>query len=305
MVDVIDNGRTKSKLPSQLISPTAFGTVVSAAVNCKQPFNIPANTTLNEKYDVLAVESVGVKHGKDFNLGYYGIGIGGSRSVGADTNGLEGRKVYQHKATDQAAFYPIPFLIRTIDNDIDPAVRENYRMRVVRKIGEITYVMYYLKKIGFQLFDPSVKIGTRDETTGNETEYLYEYKKEDLSPTPYELLTTNSIPLSNTYANGTGKLDLSLNNSDLNEIRNVCTILFNDVTKAAINEMYLVHGIETTFDGQIGSGGTVNYKELLSAVTSFTITEAWARDANANSTMPWYFHIGNSLPMLVAQDALV
>jgi hypothetical protein len=71
MVDVIDNGRTKSKLPSQLISPTGFGTVVSAAVNCKQPFNIPANTTLNEKYDVLAVESVGMKHGKDFSLGYY------------------------------------------------------------------------------------------------------------------------------------------------------------------------------------------------------------------------------------------
>lgn len=305
MVDVIDNGRNKSKLPSQLISPTAFGTVVSAAVNCKQPFNIPRYTTLNEKYDVLATESIGMKHGKDFALGYYGIGIGGSRSIGADTNGLEGRKVYQHKATDQAAFYPIPFIIRPIDNDIDPAIRDNFRMRVVRKIGEITYVMYYLKKIGFQLFDPTVKVGTRDEATGNETEYPYEYKKEDIEPVPYELLTNDSIPLSNTYVNGTGKLDLSLNSSDLNEVRNVCTILFNDVTKAAINEMYLVHGVETTFDGQIGSGGTVNYKELLSAVMTFSITEAWARDANANNAMPWMFYYGNSLPMLVAQDALV
>lgn len=304
MSSTTDTGRTKSKLPSTLATPFGIGIVVSAAVTTRQPFTLPQWTTLNEHYGVLADESWGQKHGKDFYLGYYGIGIGGSRSIGLGTSGLESRKVNEHKTTDENAFYPIPFVIREITNDLDPVVREMYRMRVVRKIGDKTYVMYYLKKIGFAEFDPSMKIGTRDPVTGNETERPYVPKKEDLAPTPYELTSVNSIPLTNEYVNGTGKMDLSLNEDDLNEVKNVCRILFNDASLAAINEMYLAYGVETTADGQVGETGTVNYKELQSAVVAYSVNEAWARDANANTKMPWFFHYGNSLPLLVDQSAL-
>lgn len=299
----IDNGRNKSKLPSTLIQPTAMGMAVAAAVNCKQPIDIPQYTTLNEKYGILADESIGKKHGKDFVLSYYGIGIGGSRSIGSSGSILEDRKVHQHQPTDQNAFYPIPFLIRLITDDIDPTVRDKYRMRVVRKIGDKIYVMYYLKAINFDQFNPSVKIGERDATNGNESDRPYIYKKEDLSPAPYELVDVNSVPLSNQFAKGTGKMDLTLNTDDLNEIKNVCRVLFGDASKAALNEMYLAYGIESSNDGQIGETGTVKYKELQSAIVSFNLTEAWARDANANTKFPWFFYYGNSTPLLVDMTA--
>lgn len=304
MANANDAGRTQQKLPNQLVTPNGLGIIINAALSTGQTVDIPKNTTLNELYDVLQADSVGRKNGKDFTLGYYGIGIGGSRSIGQDANGLEGRRVYQHKAVDFGAFYPIPFVIRPIAEDIDPLLRDNYRMRVVRKVGNDIYAMYYLKKIGFEEFDPTMKVGERDPANGNETERPYVPKKEDLSPKPYELTSTGNIPITNTYINGTGKMDLSLNGNDLEEIRNVCRVLFGDASKAAINEMYLAYGIETSNDGQIANGGTVRYKELQSACVSYHITEAYARDANANSKMPWFFWYGNSLPLLVAPESV-
>lgn len=293
------SGRDDQKLPNQLVTPNGIGIIINAACSTGQTVDIPKWTTMNELYEVLADESVGRKNGKDFNLAYFGIGIGGSRSIGLDSNNLEGRQVFQHKATDFGAFYPIPFLIREIGDDVDPEVRNKYRIRVVRKIGDKIYVMYYLKLIGFTEFDPSMKIGERDPATGNEVERPYIPVKEDLTPKPYQLVSTNNVPITNTYVNGTGKMDLSLNGNDLEEVRNVCRVLFNDASKAAINEMYLAYGIETRNEGDIANGGSVTYKELQSACISFQITEAYARDANSNSKLPYFFWYGNSLPLLV------
>lgn len=298
------SGRDNQKLPNQIVTPNGLGVIINAAVSTKQTVDIPANTTLNELYDILADESVGRKAGKDFQLGYFGIGISGSRSIGVDSNGLEGRRVYQHKAVDFGAFFPIPFLVRELGDDIDEAVRNKYRMRVVRKVGDKMYVMYYLKEINFEQFDPTMKVGERDPETGNEVERPYIPKREDLTPKPYELLSVNNIPITNTYINGTGKMDLSLNGNDLEEVRNACRILFGDSSKAAINEVYLAYGIETRNEGQLTEGSTVSYKELQSACVSFHITEAYARDANANSKMPWFFWYGNSLPLLVSPEAV-
>lgn len=299
------SGRDGQKLPNQLVSATGMGLIINAACTTNQTVNIPKFTTLNEKYEVLAEESLGRKNGKDFSLRYFGVGLGGSRSIGQDANGLEGRRVYQHKAVDFNAFFPIPMIARKLAEDLDPTVRDNYRMRVVRKIGDEFYVFYYLKLAGFTEFDPTMKVGERDPETGNEKERPYTPQKEDLEPTPYELTTTNNVPITNTYINGTGKIDLSLDGNDLEELRNVCRILFNDSSKAAINEVYMAYGIETVNDGQITGGATVRYKELLSAAAAFHITEAYARDANANSKMPWFFWYGNSLPLLIAPEALM
>lgn len=300
----IDTGSVKSKLPNTLITPSGIGIAVSAASTCKEDIEIPKYTTLNEHYGVLADESIGVKHGEDFALKYFGVGIGGSRSIGVGSNGLEGRKVYEHKATDCNAFFPIPLVARLIDEPLDPSVRDKYRMRVVKTVGDKTYELWYLKKAGFTEFKPSVKIGTRDPLTGNQSERPYTFRKEDLSPPPYELTSVNAIPLTNEYVNGTGKIDMSLDENDLNELRNVCRILFGDSSLAAINELYLAFGIETTHNGQVGGGGTINYKELLSAIVAYNITEAWARDANANTKMPFFFNYGNSVPLLIDQSVL-
>lgn len=291
--------RDSQKLPNQLVSATGAGLIITDALTTGQTVDILQYTTLNEKYDVLAEESLGRKNGRNFYLQYFGVGIGGSRSIGLDANGLEGRQVYQHTAVDFAPYYGIPMIGRTLDNDLDPLERDKYRLRYIRKIGDTNYVFYDLKLAGFAEFDPTMKVGERDPLTGNETERPYTPRKEDLSPTPTVLTTVNEIPITNTYINGTGKMDLSLDANDLAELRNVCSILFGDPGKAAINEIFVCYGIETTHQAQGAGSVTISYKEVLSATVAYQITEAYARDANANSKMPWFFWLGNSIPFLV------
>ena len=89
------SGRDSQKLPNQLVSATGMGLIINAALSCNQTVNILKNTTLNEKFNILADESLGRKNGRDFQLAYFGVGIGGSRAIGQDRFGLEGRQVYQ------------------------------------------------------------------------------------------------------------------------------------------------------------------------------------------------------------------
>lgn len=286
-----------SKLPSQGHTPTALGILISGAKNCDQQLNILQYQTLNEHYGVMASQAIGKKEGKDFKLGWYGIGIKGSKCIGENADGIEVRRILEHRATDNNAFKPIPFVVRELSDDIDSEKRKKYRMRVIKKIGSITYVMYYLKAISFDLYDPKVKIGYRDPVTGNSEEDDYTPKESDLSPTPYELLTTDSVPISNQYASATGILNMTLEASDLDEIRNACTILYETPSVAAISEIYLVHGIDTINQGEI-QGGTVNYAELCPACVSYQVTELYGRDTNTNNRLKIYFSYGNSVSLL-------
>ena len=288
-----------SRLPSQGHTPTSLGILISGAKNTDQPVEILKWMTLNEKYGIHPDEAIGKKDGSSFKLGWYGIGLKGSRAIGENEQGIEVRRINEHRATDNAPFAGIPFLIRELSNDIDEEKRKNYRLRVVAKIGAITYVMYYLKAIKFDLYAPSVKLGYRDPTNGNNKEDVYTPVEEDLSPKPYTLLSTDSVPTTDQYSTATGTLNLTLEADDLDELRNVCRIMYGDASVAAISEVYLCHGIDTTVNDGVGPNGTaVRYSELVPACVSYQITENYPRDSNTNNRMKLYFEYGNSVSYL-------
>ena len=79
----------RSEVPSATLTNTAMGNLINKCCATNQNITIPAFTTLNEVYNVLAQESVGVKKGRDFELKYFGIGVRGSNCVGMD--GREGK----------------------------------------------------------------------------------------------------------------------------------------------------------------------------------------------------------------------
>lgn len=286
-----------SKLPSQGHTPTALGILISGAKNCEQDFILLENTTLNEKYGVMADQATGKFNGSQFKLGWFGVGIKGSKCVGENADGIEVRRILDHTATDFAPFKPIPLCMRELENDLTEEERKNYRIRCLEKIGDKTYVKYMAKPIGFDLYTPSIKLGYRDPVTGNSDEDEYTPKKTDLTPTPYELLSTDSVPISDKYVTATGTLNLTLEAKDLDEIRNACIILYGTASVAAISEICLIHGVETKNTGEI-KGGTVKYDEICPACVSYQITELYGRDANTNNRLKLYFEYGNSISYL-------
>lgn len=291
-----------SRVPAQMVSIQPMGTNIMIAKACDQSLNIPPNTTLNEHHEVEASKSLGVKNGGDFRLGYFGVGIKGYQIVGNHpVTQIPVNYTNQHQPFDQNLFYSIPMCARPLDDDLTQQEREPYRMRTVKIIDGVPTAFYWLHTVGTDEFIPKTKRGYRNPATGNEVPEDYVYRQESLNPTPIALSSDGTVPLSNTFLMSSGILDLSLSGSQLEELRNVCRLLFGDPSLAAISEYQIVWGIESTTEGQGAGGTTFRYKELISAVTQYVVSERHARDANANGEIVLKFDLGGAYPMLLEE----
>ena len=122
---------------------TVYGLGLINAMLSNRPYNVYPNTTLNEKFNVLAKEHV-ISTSKSLvypRLKYFGIGIGGVPII----EGVDEYKFSQHSALDAALFKQIPFALKKVDNDFLPEERDKYRLRVETRIKGESYYAYYLK----------------------------------------------------------------------------------------------------------------------------------------------------------------
>jgi hypothetical protein len=296
--------QNRSEVPTQTVTNTGIGNIISKCCNTGQPLTIPQWSTLNEFYGILAQESLGVKNGRDFYLKYYGLGVRGSNTVGQDSRGVDIVKVNQHQPIDANLFVPIPLLGRTLDQDIDNITRANYRMRVVENIDGVDCVFYYLSVIDFTNYDPTQLLITRDPVTGEEKPVPFIPIKDSLfNPQPVDFTSTGNVPTSNTYQNSSAILGCSQTANMLAEIVNACLMKFKDTNYASISELGIAYGIDTQTSGQISQGATIQYTEVMSAIFAHYITERDGRNANNNTEIDMPIDHGASEPMLVYTNA--
>lgn len=289
----------RSEVPTQTSTNTLLGNLINKACVTNQKLEIPANTTLNEAYNVRASESVGVKNGRDFELKYFILGVRGSDGLGADANGVTQFRVNQHQPIDGNVFVGIPFIVRPLDNDLDNLTRAKYRIREVRTINGIAYAIYWAKLISFVEYNPQLLKIYKDPVTGTEDVKAYIPSSDDLHPTPVELTSSNTVPISNTYVNGSAILNCTLNENDVEELKNACRIVFNDAGYARPNEVGICYGMDSDVEGDIGGGSFISYKESLSTVVGHFVTERSGREANNNREIELVFDHGASEPMLL------
>lgn len=296
--------QNRSEVPTQTTTNTGYGNLIMKCVATRQQFTLPQYSTLNERYNILAADSIGVKNGKDFELKYFGVGIRGSNCIGQNSLGVSKMKVNQHQPIDMNLFTAIPFICRPFDEDLNNVQQAKYRMRVVMNgYDGNKYVFYFLKLINFDHYNPQVSKITRDEN-GNETPVPYVPSRDDLfNPQPVDFTSEGSVPISNTYLNSSGILGCSLDQGDLKELADACRVLYNDASYAAINETMIAWGIDTITDGATGGGATIRYAEVLSAVAAHYITERDARNALNNTQLNLDFDHGASEPMLLHTTA--
>lgn len=292
--------QNRSEIPVQTVTNTGFGNLIAKCCVTNQPLNLPQYTTLNERYDVMGDQSIGKQNGRNFEMKYFGIGIGGSSADGLTALQTTRLKVNQHQPTDMNLFAPIPFLARPLGNDLSNTERLKYRMRVVETFpdGE-KYAVYYLKLINFENYFPSVNRVVRDDA-GNEDSKPYVPTKDSLfNPQPKDITSSGTTPVSNVYQNNSAILDCTLYANDLVEIVNAVKLKYGDASYSSINEMMLVTGFDTQNDGIIESGATIRYTEVQSAVATHFVTERDGRNALNNVKLQMAYDHGSSEPMLL------
>jgi len=196
---------------------TMYGIHVELSRLLGKEYTPLANTTLNEKFDI--IPNIELADSLYPTLGYYAIGVGGDPII----VGNPGYTYSKHSPVDAALFKHVPFLMRTLTNDLSNDERSAYRLRVIETINNVDYACYYLKAIPLiELRDYFYKIVTvNDETVlrvfTTDTDKL-------LNPVPQtRSVDTTDITTSN-YVTNIAKLKFALTLTEMEDLKTVFSL---------------------------------------------------------------------------------
>lgn len=254
----------------KLITRTAYGGFLQTTQLTGRPFALVPNTTLNEKFGVLAGQIPAA--GTIPFLDYFVIGNGGHKWSSATTS--TGQQIgkpepIQHKATDAALYNQIPFVLREPANDLTPAQMAGYRLRVPMVIGGVPYIAYFAKVFDYTGVAPAMQLTTTNGD-GSTTVTPFVPDSSNLNPTPPDLSSTGVNVITGQYVTSSAKLPLNLTPNDQAELLNVANILYGDPELAIISEIGLCSGVDKVVAGGGSGQPTFNYTEAIAMqVVSF------------------------------------
>lgn len=240
------------------ITRTVYSAFLQTCLLTRLPFRRIANTTLNEKFGVLADQPAPADQYPASR--YYTIGIGGHTWIPGAT-GTPGKvKSLQHKATDAALFSHLPFVLREPTNDLTAVQREKYALRREEVHKDRRYIAYYLKRIDYTGVQPEMNL--TNVVDGVATTNPFTPTSAVLNPVPDPLAPTGvNIPTGD-YVSASARISLPLETFDLAELRNVAQILWDDPDMAQISEIGICSGID--YNTEVTGTGN----------SSFTFTDA-------------------------------
>lgn len=197
---------------------TLYGLSIQLASLLGQEYQPLPNTTLNEKF--LINPDKPIPSGVYPTINYFTIGVGGSSTI--DNSGYS---YSEHTAVDAALYEHVPFVLRTLDNDLTDTERSRYRFRKVITVSDIDYVAYYLKVIPCIISPNSLYEVSRNNNI-HKLSILDTNTNTFLNPVPIdkELALTKYDEVG--YLAKSAKLEFSLPIDELIELRNVFKILY-------------------------------------------------------------------------------
>lgn len=245
-----------------------------------RPYEPLPNTTLNEKFNILTSETTG---GVYPTIKYLAIGVGGT-SKATDSR----LKHSTHTAKDAALFEHIPFVMRTVDNDLTPDEQLKYRFRIREIVNSIEYICYYLKVIPDINMESGIFEVVVSDNIGK-LGYFDTNRVDILHPTP--ALNTNYLDTDSTkYLAKSIKIMFELNIDDINDVNNVLNIKYDG--GKVINEIGVCTGIDHTL-----SSGSIEAKCV--ELAYFTDVDfSLQSDINLDGRFIRSIEIGGSEPLI-------
>lgn len=274
------------------ITRTILGSYLQTCMLLDRPFVLMPNSTLNEKFGIQA----GILPDIDAMpaVRYFAIGNGGHRmSVGAE--GRTKTEAVQHHATDAALYNHIPFVLRTMDNDLAPADRAKYGLRRQETHGGMQYIAYYLRRLDLSAVIPRMEVTSVD--AGVSTTVAFVADTSNLNPTPPELNPGDVNLASGDYAAATAKMSLLLDANDNTELLDVARILYDDEGYAIVSEVAFCSGIDKVVTSPALGGTTINFNEVIACqvVTHINTFFATKYSADGNELL---LDVGATEPLL-------
>lgn len=274
------------------IQRTIYAAHLQTCKILEKPFTLLPNSTLNQKFNVQAdeVPTSGVYP----KLNCIAIGNGGETYEVAANNFVLTTPV-PHLARHASLYNHIPFVVRPVDDDLSPAERLLYRLRVPVNVGGANYFAYYLRVLDVATVTPSVENRNVSGDTITATPFVPDLS--DLSPTRPVISNVNLTNPDGDYLASAAKITFTLNQAEITNIREACQILYGDPRYAVINEIGVTSGVDKIISGPLGAG-SVNYTE--STLTQIAAFAAQSHNLTASSTsLTIGLNVGSVEPLLV------
>lgn len=236
---------------------TVYSSYLQTCSLLNLPFELKANTTLNEKFNVQS--KVAPTADQDPSLGYFAIGNGGHRYItGAD--GISVPEPVQHRATDAALFNHLPFVLREPQLDLTPAQRANYALRKQVTYNGKSYWAYYLKRFTRD----NVKAAMEYRVVNNGVTVVSPFvpNASNLNPTPPDLSTSGVNVVTGDYVAATAKFELNLTAEDVVELLHAAEVIYDNDAYAIISEIALCTGVDKVVSVP-GVSGNFNFNEAI------------------------------------------
>lgn len=278
----------------ETIVPTAAVAYLQTCKLLKKPFVVKPNTTLNQKYGV--AENELPPTGEYPSLGYIAIGNKGSTYELAPGNFVLTTPV-PHLPRHAALYNMIPFVVRPANDDLSAAERANYRLRVpLTTSGGANVIAYYLKPLDLASTVPDLEL--RNVNNGVITTTPFTHALSDLSPVPPVVSNVNINTPDGDYLVASAKTVFTLNQAEIGNIMEACSILYGDPRYAAITEAALVTGLDKVVQGVI-NGVTTNYTEVIAAQIATFISQQHVL-TSSSSEVKIGLNIGSVDPLLIS-----
>lgn len=232
-----------------------------------KPVPLLANSTLNQKLGInpdqdISTDAVQV-------VKYVAIGNGG-HDFEVGSNGRKKWKAVHHTSRHTAMYNQLPFVLRTLGNDLTAAQRQRYRLRRLEEHNGVQYAAYYLRVL--DLSNAEVAMELRHVENGVTTATPYVPSLEDLNPVPPVLSAGQAVTASGDYVASSCKVTFEMTSEDIQEFNQAMEIIEGESGWAMISEMAVVAGVDATVNG-VFNGENKQYVDVLRAqITSFIAT---------------------------------
>ncbi len=255
------------------------------------PITFPPYTTLNQALGIL--NNYTYPTNPNPILQYLVIGNGGS-SFTTGSGGLTEPVPIQHQATDANLFSMLPFVLRTIDNDLTSEEMSAYRLRKEVTVNGTQYIAYY----GFIINLTNIAAAMYSITTNNGVANTSVFTPDatNLSPQPQNLTSLSVNSVAGDYVNVNSLLSVVLTPAQITEFLNACQILYGNPASAIISEMGLCSGFDVTNTGT-SNGSPISYTEAVGVQINAFINTFYAMYYSQNG-LNTTFNVGATEPLM-------
>lgn len=277
-------------------TPTLYGSAFRNDNDLGLQHTPAVNTTINQKFDIHHTTTPTV--GTRMAIGYYCMGNGALRSVPNVVDDTLSFGSVHHRPKNASLYNLLPFVAKHVSEDLSPAERLNYAMRVPVEIEGEYYWFYYLRKIiptaSENLFSEIVV------SNGVITNTIpYTPTVADLSPVKPNFNINEAIPSTGNFYQVVKPLDISFTSDDVVLFNEALQLIYGDSdNRGIISELGLVAGYANTVpllnENRVPVAGT--YVESIRSIITDILNLDATNISSSTDGLRFIIDLGSTIP---------